>query len=79
MTLPSSRGPCIRQKNSGRSAHYTLKANHRLSAVGMRKSPGTLGVSEAQIILRILLSVVDDVAVIADCAENTETVINIAM
>ena len=47
-------------------AHYTLKANHRLLAVGMRKSPGTLVVSEAQIILRILLSVVDDVAVVAE-------------
>ena len=28
------------------NAHYTLKANHRLSAVGMRKSPGN---AEAQI------------------------------
>ena len=54
------------KKIVGGHAHYTLKANHRLSAVGMRKSPGTLCDSEAQIILRILLSVIDDVAVVAE-------------
>ena len=47
-------------------AHNTMKANHRLLAVGMRKSPGTLCDSEAQIILWILLSVINDVAVVAE-------------
>ena len=37
-----------------------------ISLLYLRKSPGTLCDSEAQIILRILLSVVDDVAVVAE-------------
>jgi hypothetical protein len=32
-------------------AHYTMKANHRFSAVGMRKSPGN---AEAHVILQLI-------------------------
>ena len=60
-------------------AHYTLKANHHLPAVGMRKSPGTLCVSEAQIILWILLSVVDDMTVITQGAEDAPSIDDVAV
>ena len=50
-----------------------------ISLLYLRKSPGTLGVSEAQIILRILLSVVDDIAVVAEWAQDAPSIFDIAV
>ena len=50
-----------------------------ISLLYLRKCPGTLCVSEAQIILWILLSVVDDMTVITQGAEDAPSIDDVAV